>query len=323
MLYTSPIVQDLGRFLEGVLEPLPTNDEESHQGEDEDLDESDDKSTRLLSEYSIPYHKSILLDQVKRLYIIHASSRIAWEGEDPTAKSDGDELAKIDREGWELTVDIVNSRPHVSFARLQYLLLNTWDDGRWGAGQRKCEVGHEDCSCIYPVDIVDLMIDLLFSPVLAVQHVTICHGDADTPGGQYIHHDNGMTSPRIYHRCDTQTPRRQGNHSCLYMKGDSEVLRALLDNNVWCDWEWKDYLRSEQEFDGVNVDSASKPMLELYITSPGPGGNEEIPAQIKEAIEKYRRGQAGNHGGSGSPVGHIVILSGDDIPPCPACGART
>jgi hypothetical protein len=53
------------------------------------------------------------------------------------------------------------------------------------------------------------------------------------------------------------------------------------------------------------------------------GGDDEVSARVNEAIKRYREAHAGNRTVSGSHVGDIVARSGDNVPPCPACGAST
>ena len=68
VLYNSPIVQNLGLFLLGIEKPSPPN-----QAGPKKQDSSD------ASNQSPPFHKIHLLDKVKKLYIVHASSRIPIE----------------------------------------------------------------------------------------------------------------------------------------------------------------------------------------------------------------------------------------------------
>jgi hypothetical protein len=206
---------------------------------------------------------------VKKLFIIHASSQISAEGEDPTQMSDGDKLAKIDREGWDLADEIVNSLnpcPHIDFARLQYLLFNTWDDGRWAAAERRNSMwSKEEYASVYPSVDVALILHALFTPVFTVRQVTICLGNDAVPGGRYLR-DESWTYPRIYHRCAYQTPYKspihQGSPSTIYMKGDSSILRHLLDNDSLCDREWGEYLLDDQGPANVEINSGSIPKLE-------------------------------------------------------------
>jgi hypothetical protein len=200
ILYVSPIFQSVGVFLEGVLQPIAKSDEELGQG-------SNIISTRPLSDHSIPYHKTVLLNHVKKLFIVHASSRTSAEGKDPTEKSDGDKLAEIDREGWDLAKAIIDSRnpwPRIDFAKLEYLLLNTWDDGRWDIyGCHGDEASNRvDYRGAAPIQYLeDIVIDLL-RRVPSSKLVDICiNAEAGVPSMRCLGESRGPTGTglRIKH----------------------------------------------------------------------------------------------------------------------------
>jgi hypothetical protein len=149
----------------------------------------------------------VLLNHVKKLFIVHASSRTSAEGKDPTEKSDGDKLAEIDREGWDLAKAIIDSRnpwPRIDFAKLEYLLLNTWDDGRWDIyGCHGDEASNRvDYRGAAPIQYLeDIVIDLL-RRVPSSKLVDICiNAEAGVPSMRCLGESRGPTGTglRIKH----------------------------------------------------------------------------------------------------------------------------
>lgn len=119
VLYESPIVQNLGLFLLGIDKPSPTDPPGSNSQDSSDA-----------SNQSPPFHKIHLLDQVKKLYIVHASSRIPIENpymvsvveEDESGVHDAidaDALGRADLKGWALADRVLDaargSRPPGGF----------------------------------------------------------------------------------------------------------------------------------------------------------------------------------------------------------------
>lgn len=128
ILYDSPIVQNLGLLLLGI--ETPRSDDDQH---------------------SIPYHKTTLLDQVRALHIIHASSRIPnsvihcymassysppWESLKSDVE-DADTLGRADLDSWMLAAHLIDryhklqSPQCLLFKDLRALMAGTWDDHRW------------------------------------------------------------------------------------------------------------------------------------------------------------------------------------------------
>lgn len=137
----------MGLFLLGIEEPV------SHLAVDaEQRDVLADHQGTL--EHSVPFHKQRLLDQVRRLYLIHSSSRtpvsldkcfMSAKLESPRTrgileKCRADRLGTADLDGWLLAKRIfgqasLQDRP-LTFKRLQSLSVGAWDDGRWGQYSR-------------------------------------------------------------------------------------------------------------------------------------------------------------------------------------------
>lgn len=139
MLYDSPIVQNLGLFLQGVDKPVPSiNSQHPSTGADDD---------EITDNTPVPYHKQALLNLVTNLHIVHASSSVPLPVDDcylvmPTyerrtlvslEECRADRLGKMDLDGYVLADDIMRRMEprHPSFDRLKTLALGAWDDGRW------------------------------------------------------------------------------------------------------------------------------------------------------------------------------------------------
>jgi len=127
ILYHSPIVQNLGLFLEGIQHPYESR--------------------------SAPYHKIDLLSKVINLSIIHASSpdtikspRLAIVDDGAAPNPDvvdsftGDRLGISDLRSWEPASSLWKSYHNTSnahtipttlFKNLKAMSFGVWDDGRW------------------------------------------------------------------------------------------------------------------------------------------------------------------------------------------------
>ena len=141
----------------GIEQPIHGQDESDDQADIISNFETEDKS-ETESEGSIPYHKRHLLDLVKKLNIIRASSRTPLDRyyiEHPTTSFlllaadlhliKCDPLATAEIEGWILAESLLRrlaghsdnelSRgsdiPLISFRGLTALTFGLWDDGRW------------------------------------------------------------------------------------------------------------------------------------------------------------------------------------------------
>jgi hypothetical protein len=126
-LYHSPIVQNVGQFLEGIQHPYQSQ--------------------------TTPYHKLDLLDKVFNLSIIHASSSEPVKSPRLSILDNGiapdpnavdmfmvDRLGKSDLESWKLANVLSKSitagsdtrpLPAILFKNLKALSFGIWDDGRW------------------------------------------------------------------------------------------------------------------------------------------------------------------------------------------------
>lgn len=125
----------MGLFITGVEKPTRQTEDEHH---------------------SVPYHKRKLLDQVRKLHLVHASARDGISEEDCSMvlqidlhpqrgipqSCRSDRLGTADLEGWILAESIIKEVLRedppggITFNRLECLSVGAWDDGRWGAYQR-------------------------------------------------------------------------------------------------------------------------------------------------------------------------------------------
>lgn len=141
-MYHSPVVQNLGLFLQGIEEPLPALTHLPALGSSTPT--ADDNN------YDVG-HKRDLLSKVRKLYIINTSSakpggavymvtRGSHLYDGNTADCHADKLGSVDLAAWELASDLLSPRDHpvlrhLSLSRLftclETICFGTWDDGRW------------------------------------------------------------------------------------------------------------------------------------------------------------------------------------------------
>jgi hypothetical protein len=157
ILYEEPIVQNIGLFFLGVEQPITGRNEPDGQADIASQSKMREENETEIAQ-SIPYHKRQLLDIVKKINIIRASSSTPLDKcylEHPydaylnrasqlhDAKCD--RLARGEIEGWILAQSLVerlgeqstikygweSAFPLISFRRLTTITLGLWDDGRW------------------------------------------------------------------------------------------------------------------------------------------------------------------------------------------------
>ena len=265
---------------------------------------------------------------MKKLYIIHASSRILAEGDDPIEKPDAEKLKDDEREGWKLAEKLLSQIPDhdyrvsVSFARLKYLSFNTWDDGRWSAYEARCtfyDDGKEDCDCIRGPEIVHERLYELLNPCFVMQDVTTCHRVPNTLG-EDLRSEKWTPSLRIYHGSPYDLSA-QGRHTRVYIRRNATALGWLFDDETIAS-DLSPHLPRRMENDS-DADSACRPNLELCFSSPATEEEGEVLKKVEEAFERRNKAQAEKSIKSGLPAAKFQIRIGDDVPPCPACGART
>jgi hypothetical protein len=151
ILYQAPVVQDMGLFLQGIEKPLPNHDHLIRRDGDK-MNNDDD--------HAVPYHKKKLLGQIKRLYIVHASSSKStgpaymlsrdtsgWEM--PLEACNADVLGTRDLKSWIMAKDLIRQLKDMksqhrgyyrlceAFSQLKSVSFGTWDTGRWGYYQQE------------------------------------------------------------------------------------------------------------------------------------------------------------------------------------------
>ena len=169
ILYEEPIVQNIGLFFLGIEQPSQDQNESDDQANTISHSEIENRS-ETGTEGSIPYHKRHLLDLVKKLNIIRASSSTPLYRcyiEHPTTSflllaADKhlikcDPLATAEIEGWTLAKSLLNrlaeqsdtklswksASPLILMQRLTALTFGLWDDGRWAFYQNKAKTREE------------------------------------------------------------------------------------------------------------------------------------------------------------------------------------
>jgi len=157
ILYDEPIVQNIGLFFLGVEQPITGQNETDGEVDLVSRPEADTE-TEIETEQSVPYHKRQLLDLVRKINIIRASSstpldkcymehpyRAYLDDGSQMDQMDCDRLARGEMEGWVLAERLLKRlgeqsdskllwqcpAPIISFQGLSALTLGLWDDGRW------------------------------------------------------------------------------------------------------------------------------------------------------------------------------------------------
>ena len=158
MLYETPVVQDMGLFLQGVEKPLPNHDRLMRPDGEKSIDEDD---------HAVPYHKKKLLGLVKRLYIDHASSSKStgpmymrtrgvsgWTM--PIEACTADVLGTRDLNSWTMAKDLIRQLKSVqsknrgyyrlceAFTQLKSVSFGTWDTRRWAYYRQQVKVEEHD-----------------------------------------------------------------------------------------------------------------------------------------------------------------------------------
>ena len=161
ILYDEPIVQNIGLFFLGVEQPITGRNEPNDQADivsQSKIDNQTETETGTESDQSPPYHKRQLLDLVKKINIIRASSSEPLD--ECYMENDNDEYEEndsyldemnCDRLGREDTGGLILAKsllerlaehsdsklpwqrafPLILFRHLKTLTFGLWDDGRW------------------------------------------------------------------------------------------------------------------------------------------------------------------------------------------------
>jgi hypothetical protein len=159
ILYQAPVVQDMGLFLQGIEKPLPNHGGLSRQNGAQINDDDND--------HAVPYHKKKLLGQIKRLYMVHASSskstgpaymlsRDTSRWEMPLEACNADDLGTRDLKSWIMAKDLIRQLKDMksrhrgyyklceAFSQLKSVSFGTWDTGRWNYYQQEAFVRSRD-----------------------------------------------------------------------------------------------------------------------------------------------------------------------------------
>lgn len=158
ILYDEPIVQNIGLFFLGVEQPITGRNEPADQVDVSKSEADIETGTKTENDHSIPYHKRQLLDLVKKIHIIRASSSTPLdkcymentyheyeENDSYLNEMNCDRLGREDIEGLILAKSLLarlveqsdselpwrNAFPLISLRHLTTLSFGLWDDGRW------------------------------------------------------------------------------------------------------------------------------------------------------------------------------------------------
>jgi hypothetical protein len=158
ILYDEPIVQNIGLFFLGVEQPSHGRNAPDDQEDIRKSEADNETGTKTEDDHSIPYHKRQLLDLVKKINFIRASSSQTIdefymenvnheykENDSYLNEMNCDKLGREDIEGLilaksllERSVEHSDSKlpwqrafPLISFRHLTALTFGLWDDGRW------------------------------------------------------------------------------------------------------------------------------------------------------------------------------------------------
>jgi hypothetical protein len=333
ILYHSPIVQNLGLFLEGIQHPYESK--------------------------SAPYHKIDLLDRVTNLSIIQASSTDPVKSPrlsildngiapDPNAVDTFmvDRLGKSDLESWKLANVLSKSitagsdtrpLPAILFKNLKALSFDIWDDGRWETYLRPSRDGRGPHYGTGRGGYLDSQIKDVLKSTATLQHIVRAnHTCGRLPNGPYsktplLVVQTGITNIHASRIEDLRLSRPYPAHVRVYIniaifepyQGALDITMNMVqsamdpyssyDRLLYYAPAWTKENCSEELFDALDI------IVELCIvTEEGDTEQHELAMKVKGAYERYVDHTAKS---KGPPCGgELRILVGDQVPVCPCCG---
>jgi len=339
VLYREPVVQDLGLLLRGIERPLANGADIDH-------------AASISSDEEVPLHKLHALALIKRLYLVHASSRKTiipelWTHnkayEFPSSDTcRADALARRDMVGWENVKAITKRacRAHGEsfpiFQHVEGLALGSWDDGRWTTYMNRNGMDHAPAACIGN-EMTSLLVQLEPSlELLRSKHTCrrVRQGiyslippnlGADSKVSQggvlAIRHAASIRDIRAY--TPYAGPTRLYIDIALFVPYKVELDNKTEQVEPFKSYDWALYPIDSIRVSPKEMAKGNASVEICLVSTEGDQAGLDLAVSFKRALEEFHEEVVKRKGKNRLWKGKVRILVGDEVPVCPCCGTTS
>jgi hypothetical protein len=336
ILYREPIVQDLGRLIRGIERPLPDGTAYEH-------------AISISSDEDLPLHKLHALALIKKLHLVHASSRLpvtphlrttnkAYEfPSNETCQADA--LARIDLDGWEMTKSSTKRAKKIHgetiaiFQHVKHLSLGSWDDGRWTSyivpnlATTTAQGTLPDNEILSLLGQYEPCLDILrFRHVCrrlryglySLKPPNLGPNSTTDYSGLVISHATKISALRLYE--PYAGPARVYIDIDLFRPYESDLDRKTEQVEPFKSYDWALYPISRARLSDEQMAKGKASVEFCIVSTKGHQSGLDLAVRVKEALEQFHNIVVARKGKDRLWKGEVKILVGDEIPVCPCCG---
>jgi len=339
VLYREPVVQDLGLLIRGIERPLPDGVDIDH-------------AASISSDEEVPLHKLHALALIKRLYLVHASSRKTiipelWTHnkayEFPSSDTcRADALAHRDMVGWENARAIARRACRVHgeslpiFQHVEGLALGSWDDGRWAIYINRNGMDHA-LAARTGNEMTSLLVQLepsleilrskqlcrrlrqglysLIPPNLAANSTVIQGGVLS------VRHAASIRDIRAY--TPYAGPIRLYIDIGLFIPHRRELEYKTEQVEPFKSYDWALYPIDRVRLSDEEMAKGNASVEICLVSTEGDQVGLDLAVEVKRVLEEFHEEVVKRKGKNRLWKGKVRILVGDEVPVCPCCGTTS
>ena len=339
VLFREPVVQDLGLLLKGIERPLANGNDIDHAGS-------------ISSDEEVPLHKLHALALIKRLYLVHASSRKTiipelWTRnkayEFPSSDTClADALARRDMVGWEYVISITRKACRVHgesfpiFQHVEHLALGSWDDGRWTAYINRdgtdpppaARTGDEIASLLAQLEP---SLEILRSkhtcrrPRQGIYSLIPPNLGANSEVSQSdilaIRHAATIRDIRAY--TPYAGPARLYIDIGLFIPYEVDLDDKTERVEPFKSYDWALYPIDSIRLSPQQMAKCNASVEICLVSTEGDQVGLDLAVNVKRALEEFHKEVVKRKGRDRLWQGKVRILVGDEVPVCPCCGTTS
>jgi hypothetical protein len=339
VLYREPVVQDLGLLIRGIERPLPDGVDIDH-------------AASISSDEEVPLHKLHALALIKRLYLVHASSRKTitpelWTQnkayEFPSSDTcRADALAHRDMVGWENVKAITKRARRVhgeSFPIFQHvggLALGSWDDGRWTIYINRDGMDHGPAARTGN-EMTSLLVGL--EPSLEIlRSKDTCrrlrqglyslippnlpaNSTASQGGVLSVRHAASIRDIRGY--TPYAGPTRLYIDIGLFIPYRVELDYKTEQVEPFKSYDWALYPIDRVRLSDEEMAKGNASVEICLVSTEGDQVGLDLAVKVKRVLEEFHEEVVKRKGKDRLWKGKVRILVGDEVPVCPCCGTAS
>lgn len=334
------MVQDLGLLIRGIERPLAAGIDIDH-------------ASSISSTEDVPLHKLHALGLVKRLRLVHASSRHKVSPRLQTTNKayefpsnetcDADVLARADLNGWENTKRTIKRARKIHgesllvLEHLEYLVLGPWDDERWKFYLLPFMVSTQPgrVQAVLPENEIDSLL-AQYEPcldILSSRHTcrTVKYGlySVSPPNagmksaaihgrGLAIVHAASFKDMRLY--TPYAGPARLYIDVGLFKMCELDLSNKTERVEPFKSYDWALYPLDRSRLSKEQMAVGNIGVEFCLVSKHGDQAGFDLAVKVKDALEEFHEEVVKRKGKDRLWKGTVKVLIGDDIPVCPCCG---